>query len=48
MQPQIDAMRAFPDRFDGDALRFTVDPDGGHDEQSFQNQITTSLPFLFR
>ena len=48
MQPQIDAMRAFPDRFDDDALRFTVDPEGGHDEESFQNQITTSLPFLFR
>ncbi|MCY1692867.1 hypothetical protein [Curtobacterium sp. SL109] len=47
MQPQIDEMRAFPNRFDDTNLRFTIDAGGGHDDDSFLQQLRTSIQQIF-
>lgn len=47
MQPQIDEMREFPDSFDESNLRFTIDEGGGHDDDSFLQQLHISVQQIF-
>ncbi|WP_181429220.1 esterase family protein [Curtobacterium sp. MCSS17_008] len=47
MQPQVDEMREFPDSFDDSNLRFTIDAGGGHDDDSFLQQLHTSIQQIF-
>lgn len=47
IQPQIDEMREFPDSFDDSNLRFSIDAGGGHDDDSFLQQLHTSIQQIF-
>jgi enterochelin esterase-like enzyme len=47
MQPQIREMREFPSSFDDDNLRFTLDEGGGHDDDSFLQQLRASIQQIF-
>ncbi|MBB2946330.1 enterochelin esterase-like enzyme [Actinoplanes lutulentus] len=47
MEPQIREMRELPDSFDDGNLRYTEDPDGGHDLESVYRQFFRSIPLFF-